>query len=266
MTARLLRSRVTWVLLALVAGVAISRTGSAPTYEYEEVIYLELDGSATVDVNASIASIAAVHGADLGPDPEGAPAQAVVRALFAAPGVEVSALTFFGRGGRRFVHVSLDVSDVRRLPASPSFAASAFRFERRGDRVVFRRTRGGAAGGAAAGDAGNLDAGGGAWTGDERAAVRVRVPSTVLFENATSDVQRGNMLVWEQPLAERLSRVPIELHVDMASSSILSSTLVLFGAAVAAAALMFAVVIALVVRKGRAALPSPGVGGRGVRS
>jgi hypothetical protein len=237
--------------------VAISRTGSAPTYEYEEVIYLELDGSATVDVNASIASIAAVHGADLGPDPEGAPAQAVVRALFAAPGVEVSALTFFGRGGRRFVHVSLDVSDVRRLPASPSFAASAFRFERRGDRVVFRRIPGGAA----AGDAGNLDAGGGAWIGDERAAVRVRVPSTVLFENATSDVQRGNMLVWEQPLAARLSRVPIELHVDMASSSILSSTLVLFGAAVAAAALMFAVVIALVVRKGRAALPSPGVGG-----
>lgn len=257
MVRRRLRSRLTWLLLAVVLGAGIYSVVPGGRYEYEEVLYLELDGSATLDVNASVASLVALHGADfdLGsePDPDR------VRALFAAPGVEVSAVTFFRRRGRPFVHVSLDMNDVRRLTASPPYARSAFRLERSGEAMTYRQVVR-----AAQADADRVeDRGTSPWTGEELAAFRMHVPSRVLFENATSDVLRGNILVWEQPLAGRLAHEPLDLHVEMERESILSSTVTLFGATIGAAALTFAVVIALVVRKGRAAVQAedktPGV-------
>jgi len=38
-------------------------------FEYEEEIYLNVDGTATVNVNASVASLVALRGADLPVDP-----------------------------------------------------------------------------------------------------------------------------------------------------------------------------------------------------
>lgn len=240
MAARLLRSRVLWALMAAAVLLAVySRLGGGK-YEYEEVIALELDGSATVDVNASPLALSAMHGVAL--DAE-RPQLDRIETLFSAPGVEVSELSTFRRRGRRFVHVSLDVADIRRLPASPPFAGSAFRLDRQGDTVVYRQhVR------AAPSPQGDSPAG---TPGGELAAIRVQVPSRVLFENATSDVERGNILVWEHPLADRLNGVPLDLRVEMENESILYSTLLLFGATIALAAATFAIVIALVVRKGR---------------
>ena len=39
-------------------------------YEYEEEIYVDLDGSATIVVNASLASLVALHGLDVSLDPD----------------------------------------------------------------------------------------------------------------------------------------------------------------------------------------------------
>lgn len=245
MAVRFLRSWLMWALLAALAAVAIYSLIPGGRYEYEEVIALELDGSATVDVNASVAALSAMHGIDLDLD---RPQLDRVEALFAASGLEVSELTTFRRKGRRFVHVSLDVEDIRQLPASAPFAGSAFRFIREGEAFVYRQevarppaSRPMDASGAVPGGSGAM------------AAIRVRVPSKILFENATSDVQRGNIVVWEQPLADRLSGAPLALHVEMETESILYSTLVLFGATIGAAAIAFVVVIGLVVRKGRRA-------------
>ena len=44
--------------------------GLGGQYEYEEEIYLELDGSATVVVNASIPALVALRGLPLDPNPE----------------------------------------------------------------------------------------------------------------------------------------------------------------------------------------------------
>jgi hypothetical protein len=81
----------------------------------------------------------------------------------------------------------------------------------------------------------------------------MHIPSRVVYENATSDVERGNIVVWVQPLAERLAGVPIDLEVQMEAESILRHTLLLFGATIAAAGATFAVVIWWVVRRGRRA-------------
>ncbi len=90
------------------------------------------------------------------------------------------------------------------------------------------------------------------WTGDELVAFRVHVPSVVEYHNAGPDnLRRGNIVVWEQALQDRLRGEPLELEVQMQPRSILYRTLILFASMLAAVALLFGVVIWRVVRAGR---------------
>jgi hypothetical protein len=80
----------------------------------------------------------------------------------------------------------------------------------------------------------------------------MHLPSQIPYHNAPSKrVERGNILEWEQPLAERLRGVPVDVEVRMEPESILYTTLLLFGSTIVAAALVFAVVIWWVWRRGR---------------
>jgi hypothetical protein len=92
------------------------------------------------------------------------------------------------------------------------------------------------------------------WTGEELVAFRIHIPSVIEYHNAGADNRRrGNILVFEQSLAERLKGVPLTLEARMQPQSILYRTLFLFGATIGAAALTFALVVWRVVRKGRKA-------------
>jgi hypothetical protein len=237
-------------LIALAIAVLACGTGCGVlgrAYEYEEELWLSVDGSATVDVNASLASLAALRGLDVNPDPAARPDPERIRALFSAPGLDVGRPTFFRRAGRRFVHVRVDVEEVTRLPRAAPFAWSSYRFERRGESLVFRQEVGSPAGDGVA------DAG---WRGDELVAFRVHVPSKVLFENASSTVQRGNILTWEQLLRDRLAGAPLELRIDMEPESILYTTLILFGATVVLAAVTLSGVVWWLRRRGARTLAS----------
>jgi hypothetical protein len=166
-----------------------------------------------------------------------------VRQLFGGPGVEVSRVSLSRRDGRRFVHVSLDVADVRQLDRVALFSWSDYRLTRNGDVVEFEQTVGPGAG-ARVGDVG--------WTGAEIVAFRLHIPSVIPYHNAPSrQVQRGNIVEWNQPLAARLAGEPLDIEVHMEPESILYSTLMLFGSTIVAAALAFALVIWWVVRRGR---------------
>jgi hypothetical protein len=168
-----------------------------------------------------------------------------VRALFQGPGVEVARVSLARRDGRRFVHVSLDVRDVTRLPQVAPFAWSAYRLDRHAEVVEFRQTVGAAAA-KPVGDVG--------WTGGELVAFRLHIPSVIPFHNAPSrQVQRGNIVTWEQPLAERLRGAQLDIQVHMEPESILYSTLLLFGGSILAALLAFALVIWWVAQRGRGA-------------
>jgi hypothetical protein len=79
----------------------------------------------------------------------------------------------------------------------------------------------------------------------------MHLPSRVLYEDATGDVERGNILEWEQPLSARLGGEPLSLQVNMAPETILHTTLILFGVTIVAAALTFGVVIWWIARRGR---------------
>ena len=232
-------------IVSLATGVVTSAACSVLTekYEYEEEIYLRLDGSATVNVNASVASLVALRGVDLPEDPKARLDRDRVRALFRMPGAEPPRLTLSRRDGRRFVHISLDVADVRQLQRQRMFAWSTYRFDRESYSFVYRQRVGGPAGQSSAGTG---------WTGREMVVFKMHIPSEIPYHNAPSrQTERGNILRWEQPLAARLKGEPLDVEVRMEPESILYSTLLLFGAAVVAAAITFAVVIWWVVRRGR---------------
>jgi hypothetical protein len=212
------------------------------TFEYEEELYLAIDGSAVVTVSASEAALVALRGIDLRVGTHDRPDRAALRAFFNGPGIVLRTPTYSRRHGRRFVHVTLEVDDVRQLPRLAPFAWSTYRFDREGDALVFRQRVGPPVG---------VDIRDPTWTGRERVAFRLHVPSRVLFENATTDVERGNIVAWIQPLSQRLEGVPIDLEVRMEPQSILRNTLLLFVATILAAAATFAVVIWWVVRRGR---------------
>ena len=90
------------------------------------------------------------------------------------------------------------------------------------------------------------------WTGDEIVAFRLHLPSDVVYTNASAENhKRGNILVWEQSLRDRLDGVPLTLEARIESESILSRTLLLFGAAFLAVLISFGLVLWWVLRRGR---------------
>ena len=235
-----------WVVIALAAAVAASGCGGGvlkKQYEYEEELYLSLDGSATLSVNASVPALVALRGVDLNVSPRARFDRDRIRAFYEGPGATVTAVNSSRRYGRRFVHVSIDVADVRSLQRLAPFAWSSYRFDRDGDVYEFRQAVGAPAG---------TPVKGVGWDGSEPIAFRLHVPSKITYHNTPShETERGNILEWEQTLTDRLQGTPIDIQVQMETQSILARTLLLFGSTIVAAILMFAAVIWWVSRRGR---------------
>ena len=223
------------VLIAVLASIACGSV-VARKYEYEEEIFLGLDGSATVYVNASVPALVALRGVALPLDPNARLDRLVVRDLYTTPVTRVESVTISRREGRRYVHLRLDVDDVRRLGEAAPFAWSTYQYlEGEGDTYEFTQQMGPAAGQ----DVGNVG-----WEGDELIAVRLHLPSVITYQNAPSrKVERGNIVVWEQPLAERRKGTPLEIQARMEQESILFRTLALFGAMGVLVVLTFIAVI-----------------------
>jgi hypothetical protein len=233
------------VVLAALAATSC-RSAFRPKYEYDEDVTLALDGTAVVYLNASVAALAALRGMDLDADPRARLDLAKVRSLFESPVTRVVNATASRRDGRRYVHLRIEVSDIRRLGEAAPFAWSTYRLDRRDGLVEFRQNVGAAAG-RTVGDVG--------WRGDELVAFRLHLPSRVPFHNSPSrEIQRGNIIVWDQPLTARLKGEPIAIDVQMESQSILVRTLSLFGLMILLAALTFAAAIWWVWKKGKGGL------------
>ena len=214
-------------------------------YEYEEDIFLSLDGSATITLSASIPGLNALRGTSFDPNPNARTDRDAVRNYFSSPVTHVVWVRPSRRNNRRFVHVRLEVADVRRLNQAPPFAWSTYEFKRDHELYVYKQNVGASAGGSP----GVVN-----WNGRELVAVRVHLPSKVAYQN-TQDKRRGNIFVWEQPLTERLKGTPVEIEVRMETQSILYRTLWLFGATFLAVAVAFAIVIGLVLKRSGAPRP-----------
>jgi hypothetical protein len=232
------------IVLAVACTISIACGGSAlfKQYEYEEDLYLSLDGSATVYVNGSIAALDALRGAPFDASADARFDRAKVRAFFTTPETRVVSLSTSRRAGRRFAHVRVDVTDVRRLSEAAPFAWSSYRFSLADDHYAYRQILGPPAGSVPAGVH---------WTGRERVAFRLHLPSNILEHNAgEANHRRGNILVWEQTLSDRLAGKPLTMSADIGTESILANALWIFAASIAAAAAAFAGAVWWIMRRG----------------
>jgi hypothetical protein len=230
------------LVLALLATACAQPFGRV--YEYEEEVYINLDGSATIIVNTSMAALAALHGADVPLDAEALIDRDAIRALYESAQTSVTRVSRpWRRNGRRYIQVRLEARDVRTLPQVAPFRWATYEFGPEGEELRYVQT----VQAPAAREVGDVG-----WTGDELVAVRLHIPSRVTFHNAPSkQVERGNILTWEQPLTQRLKGEPLQLDVRFGAQRILVMTVMLFLAAMATAAVTVGGLIWWVIRKGR---------------
>ena len=123
------RSRVGRALAAAVLALAVTACGRGSgffrQYEYEEDMYLSLDGSATIDVSSSIAALDALRGTAFDAGPTARVDRGRVRDYFETAVTHVRRVSTSRRNNRRFVHVRVDVDDVRRLQEAAPFACKS---------------------------------------------------------------------------------------------------------------------------------------------
>jgi hypothetical protein len=238
-----MRIRSVCLLLALVVASACSGGGLFTAYEYEEEMYLSLDGTATLYVNSSIPALNALRGTSFDTDPRIPPSRDAIRDLYSSANTHVTRITLSRRSNRRFIHVRLDVDDITKLGQSAPFAWSTYAFARDGELFNYRQNVGAAA---------NKPVGDVGWDGDEIVAFRMHLPSKIAYHNAgPGNPRRGNILVWEQSLSDRLRGAPLTLDTRIETESILYRTLALFGVTLVVVALLFALLLWWVLRRGR---------------
>ncbi len=149
--------------------------------------------------------------------------RARVRAAYQSANADVTRVSPpWRRYGRRFVQIRMTVPDVRRLHEVGPLSWSTYRFDEENGHHVFEQKVG-----ASALRPGTLGKVG--WNGSEIVAFRLHLPSRILWHNARDldtgqprGAARGNILAWEQQLADRLDGTPIDIKVEMDSQSILT--------------------------------------------
>ena len=236
------------------ATAACSTFGS-PKYEYEEQVYLEIDGRASIAIDGSLYAIGALRGITLDGSASSGVTRDDVRRVYESANCRVDSVSRpWTRLNRRYVRLWVSVDDVRKMADCSLLGWSRVTFAPLDDdSVKYEQTVGGPAPGAeqAAKTTGT------AWTGGEVVAFRLHLPSRIEFHNvknldgSNGSEERGNILTWEQRLTDRLAGVPITMTVEMGARSILNTTLWLFGGAFTAAVLLLGGIIWWVVRRPR---------------
>ena len=216
-------------------------------YEYEEQLYLSVDGSATIILDASLPALAALRGMAL--DSGGRMDRATIRRAFESGGCDVANVAQpWRRRGRRFIQVRLRTADVRTLNSCKWLSWSTYRLEPEGQTLRYQQVVGAPAGG---------DPGTPGWDRSEIVAFKLHLPSRVLDHNVklldgtNGPIERGNILTWEQRLEDRLTGKPIDMRVTISAQSILYQTLGLFAGAFLAAVAVLGGIIWWALRRGR---------------
>ena len=222
----------------------------AAHYEYEEQVYLTVDGRATIVVDASLPALVALRGVAIDPASFASIDRDGVRRVIEAGGCRVDSVSrLWTRSGRRFAQVQITLDDVRQPQTCGLLAWSSYALTASApDEIEYRQLVGAPAAGAVAAAG---------WNGTELVAFKLHAPSRVRYQNvklldgSDGSVERGNIFTWEQRLSDRLAGKPVTIDVRMDATSILHTTLWLFAGAFGAAVLLLVVVIWMIVRRGR---------------
>lgn len=250
-------------LAALLILAALATGCSNPLgkqYEYEEQLYLSVDGGATLVIDSSIAALVALRNLPLDPSNRTPVDRDQVRRLFATAGCqEVRVGQPWTRHGRRFVQITVEATDIRQFESCGPVSWSTFSFTRGqdGERQVINYRQ--VVGAPSSGDPGQVN-----WTGNELVGFKLHMPSRIIHHNVkrledgtNGAPERGNILSYEQWLRDRRTGQPMTMEVRIDSQSILYRTLWLFAGAFGAAVSLVLTLVWWTVRRARRKLGSP---------
>ena len=247
------------LILALFAAGCSNPLGRK--YEYEEQLYLYVDGSARVIVDTSIAALVALRNFPDSPSRSSVDREEVRKFYADAGCADVRVGQPWTRNGRRFMQIRVEAPSIAALASCGPLAWSTYTFERTDDRIHYLQTVGMPTG---------RDPGAVNWDGSELVAFKVHAPSRIQWHNVrrlsdgeTGKADRGNILTWEQTLKDRRAGKPLAMsdvkpgamEVWMGADSILYRTLWLFGGAFVAAALLIVALIWITIRRARRRAP-----------
>lgn len=232
--------RLLSVLLALfVAGCT--------SYEYEEEVFLEVDGSGEIRMSGSTAAIHAIHHVDDG--------ASRAKALFEAEGVEIVSARETERERRKFVHVEARFGDWDALCRTPAFRGRVCRLTKGEEGLALELSLPSPR--EAAPD--DLDP-------HAILALRYHFPSTIHYHNSPGGIERGNILAWKHTLREHFAGRPLDVEVRFDRRTILQATVSVLGVSLALVLATIAIALGLMVRKGRRQLREDAIGGYPSRS
>ena len=210
------------------------------SYEYEEEVFLEVDGSGRLRVSGSSEILEAFHalnrlnGADRG-------SASSMTSRFEGPGFELDSVRETEREGRIFVHVQGRFADWNELCAHPAFADRKCRLDvTDDDELELYLTL--------PVPEGDIPEG---VSPDATIALRFHFPSTVRYYNSRSDIERGNIVGWQRTAAEHFDATELVVEARFERRSVLATTVVILGTAVVVVLFSVALALFLMVRKGR---------------
>ncbi len=233
------------ILLTLLVPWALALP-ACTSYEYEEEVFLEVDGSGRLRVSGSSEILEALHAFNRlnrlnrrnGPD---GGSVSSMTSRFEGPGFELDSVRETEREGRSFVHVQGRFADWNELCAHPAFADRECRLDvTDDDELELYLTL--------PVPEGDIPKG---VSPDATIALRFHFPSTVLYHNSRSDIERGNIIGWERTAAEHFDAAELVVEARFERRSVLATTVVILGTAVAVVLFSVALALFLMVRKGR---------------
>jgi hypothetical protein len=203
------------------------------SYEYEEEVFLEVDGSGEMRMSGSTVAVAALHGLD-----EASVASA--KALFEGEGVEILSALETERDRRAFVHVEARFTDWEHLCRLPAFRGRSCRLAKGAEDLALELSLPSPTAALPPGP-------------DPQAilALRYHFPGTIRHHNSPGDIERGNILSWKRTLREHFAGRPLDLAVRFDRRTILAATARVMGLALGLVVTSIATAIWVMVRKGR---------------
>jgi hypothetical protein len=211
------------------------------TYEFEHEFWLATNGSGSFVVTAPPWVWNAVKNVGEAKNVDGTVNEQSVSALFQNPAILNLRVRKVTRSGRPYITVAADFTDVNALVGTRAFPDLVVSLRPEGGRLrlfgVWRRPP---SSGTAQGDENGL------------MAVRFHLPSEIFdHRNATSGVERGNILSWSQDLRGGIAGAPIDFGATLGTRSVLSATLALFGFAIITGLSLMAAVLYFFTRRGK---------------
>ena len=203
------------------------------SYEYEEEVFLETDGSGNIRISGTRELLGVIHDVE-------APAVSSMRAHFEDPALRIDSVRETSRDGRQYIHVLGRFEDFNALCRHAAFRARDCGL-RRGDEELSLFLSVPAVTAERPSDV----------EPDDVLAFRFHFPSSVRFHNSRNDIERGNIIRWQRTAEELFGGDELRIEARFERRSVLTTTVIILGTALGLVVLTASVALYWMTRKGR---------------